>query len=65
MKSIVLTIFIAVSLISRISIIFADIVAFTVAWRKAIDTVQQASRSHLKVPLSEVLVRDGELPLLP
>ena len=59
-----LTMLITVSLISRIPVIAADIIALTAAWRKAVGVVRDASRCNIRVPLSDVLIRDGEpLPI--
>ena len=45
----------------RISLITADLIALTVSCRKAIVVVREALRFNIRVPLSDVLVRDGEL----
>ncbi|KAI0083648.1 hypothetical protein BDY19DRAFT_976757 [Irpex rosettiformis] len=49
-----------VSLALRITNIAADAIALIVAWRKAIGSVREASRRCVRVPLSEVLIRDGD-----
>ncbi|KAI0083312.1 hypothetical protein BDY19DRAFT_979690, partial [Irpex rosettiformis] len=49
-----------VSLALRITNIAADAIALIIAWRKAIGSVREASRRCIRVPLSEVLIRDGD-----
>ena len=51
---------ILVSLSTRIALIIADVIVLAVTWRKAASTVKEASRINVRVPLSEVLIRDGE-----
>ena len=51
---------ILVSLSTRIALIIADVIVLAVTWRKAASTVREASRINVRVPLSEVLIRDGE-----
>ncbi|KAI0705217.1 hypothetical protein BC835DRAFT_1459262 [Cytidiella melzeri] len=46
---------------TRGSVILADVIVLAVTWAKAIGTFRQASRLNVKVPLSEILIRDGTL----
>jgi hypothetical protein len=48
-----------VSLCTRITAIFADLIVLGVTWYKAIGTVREAYRVGIKVPISEILLRDG------
>lgn len=54
----------AVSLAGRISLIIADAIVLGVTWMKTARTTRQARRMKIRVPLNEVLLRDGE-PLSP
>ena len=47
------------SLATRISVIVADLVVLAVTWHKAVGTVREAYRLGIRVPISEVLLRDG------
>lgn len=49
-----------VNLGTRLPVIFADMIVLAVTWIKALGTVRDARRLNIRVPLSEVLVRDGE-----
>ena len=49
-----------VSTISRAIVTVTDIIALMVALKKAVGTVREASRYRVRVPLSDVLIRDGE-----
>ncbi|KAI0701032.1 hypothetical protein BC835DRAFT_1265519, partial [Cytidiella melzeri] len=48
---------------ARGSLILADVIVLVVTWIKTIWTVREGSRLKIKVPLSEILIRDGK-PLL-
>ena len=49
-----------VSLATRISLIMADLLVLVVTWKRAAGTMREAARAKIRVPLSEVLIRDGE-----
>lgn len=49
-----------VSLSTRIALILADIIVLVVTWIRAIGVVREASRIKVRVPLGQVLIRDGE-----
>jgi hypothetical protein len=53
-----------VSLCTRITAIFADLIVLGVTWYKAIGTVREAYRVGIKVPISEILLRDGQFSAL-
>lgn len=55
-----LTHIVTVSLACRISLIVADVMVLGATWMKAMKTVREARRLKMRVPLSEVLIRDGE-----
>ncbi|KAI0088349.1 hypothetical protein BDY19DRAFT_950467 [Irpex rosettiformis] len=48
-----------ISLSTRVALIIADLIVLVVTWRQAAGTVREASRINVRVPLSEVLIRDG------
>ncbi|KAI0685094.1 hypothetical protein BC835DRAFT_1421587 [Cytidiella melzeri] len=50
-----------VAFTTRGSIILADVIVLVVTWVKTVGTVREASRINIKVPLSEILLRDGTL----
>ncbi|KAI0687826.1 hypothetical protein BC835DRAFT_1419660 [Cytidiella melzeri] len=50
-----------VSFSTRGCVILADVIVLVVTWIKAIGVVRAASRLDLKVPLSEILIRDGTI----
>jgi hypothetical protein len=49
-----------VSLATRISVVVADIIVLAVTWYKSLGTVRQAYRLGVRVPLWEILLRDGQ-----
>ncbi|KAI0684057.1 hypothetical protein BC835DRAFT_1294107, partial [Cytidiella melzeri] len=49
------------SLSTRGCVILADVIVLVVTWIKTFGTVREASRLKIKVPLSEIMIRDGEL----
>jgi hypothetical protein len=50
-----------VSLGTRISVIVADLIVLAVTCYKAIGIVRQAYLAGMRVPISEILLRDGKL----
>lgn len=51
---------VSVSLSTRIALIIADIIVLAITWKRTASTVREASRINVRVPLSEVLIRDGK-----
>lgn len=49
-----------VTLASRISLVVSDLMVLGATWVKTIRTVHKARRLNMQVPLSKVLLRDGE-----
>lgn len=49
----------SVSLSTRIAVIVADLIVLAVTWYKAAGTVIEAYRLGIRVPVSEILLRDG------
>ncbi|KAI0685329.1 hypothetical protein BC835DRAFT_1290468 [Cytidiella melzeri] len=50
-----------ISISTRGCVILADVIVLVVTWTKAFGTVREASRLKIKVPLSEILIRDGNV----
>ncbi|KAI0804530.1 hypothetical protein BC629DRAFT_1590792 [Irpex lacteus] len=49
----------ALELRTRIAATIADIIVLVITWRKAIGTLKHARYIGIRVPLSEILIRDG------
>lgn len=52
---------VTVSLGTRLAVVLADVIVLAVTWINAFGTVREARRAKIKVPLSQVLIRDGRL----
>ena len=52
-------IIVTVALVTRMSVIVADVVVLAITWYKAARTVLEARSLGIRVPISEILLRDG------
>ena len=48
-----------VSLVARMAVIVADIIVLVATWYRAVGTFRDSRRLGIKVPLYEILLRDG------